>query len=107
MFGKKVEAAKLSPKAQAFVNSFAKIQEAINELTASDISAESILYNDITPKFSSELKSAVMKHVLAARHGCPAIVNLPAISGGNFDPRSNYEHRATTTTNGTAKAATK
>jgi hypothetical protein len=87
MWNKKAEAPKLNPKAQAFVASFAKIQEAITELAASDVEAESIIYNSITPKFSSELKNAVMKMVLATRYNLPAIVNLPSIQGASIDQR--------------------
>ena len=95
MFLRKEEVKKLNPKAQAFVNSFAKIQEAISELAASDVQEESILYNDLTPKFSFELKQAVMKMVLATRFGLPAIVNLPSIQGAKFDPQRNLETRST------------
>ena len=85
MFGTKKAEAQLNPKAQAFVNSFAKIQEAILELAASDVTEESILYNELTPQFSAELKHAVMKMVLATRYGLPAIVNLPSIQGANLE----------------------
>jgi cell fate (sporulation/competence/biofilm development) regulator YlbF (YheA/YmcA/DUF963 family) len=87
MWNKKAAEPKLNPKAQAFVNSFAKIQEAIDELAASGVEADSIINNELTTKFSAELKNAVMKHVLAARLGLPAIANLSSIQGASIDQR--------------------